>query len=437
MVPVNQKKQATIQELYSLFLQYPRITTDSRNCPPESIFFAWKGGRFDGNEYAGQALAAGCRYAVIDDPRYDEGEQTVLTDDVLKTLQLLATHHRKAMNLPVIAVTGTNGKTTTKELLAAVLSAGFKILYTEGNLNNSIGVPLTLLRLNRGHEMAVIEMGASHPGDIRELVEIARPDYGIITNAGRAHLEGFGSYGNVLATKGELYDYLRRTPGRIFIKKENEALQSIAQGLEQITYGQEESAFVSGQILRSDPFLTLQWRKQGGEVHTLQTQLIGDYNMDNVLAAVTAGCYFNLPPACINRAIEAYAPSNNRSQLKETANNTVIIDAYNANPDSMKAALHNFASMDRPAKAIILGDMFELGTAGDALHNEIVQYIRQQRFDKVFLCGEHFSAVGKDFPTYPATEELVEALRRQPLKGYHILVKGSRAMALEKVVEFL
>ena len=353
----------SIIDLYDLFIHNPQITTDSRNCPKGSIFFALKGDKFDGNQYAGKALASGCVYAVIDNPDYYIGERTILVDNVLKTLQQLAHHHRKVLGLPIIGITGTNGKTTTKELLAAVLSTKFNLLYTEGNFNNHIGVPLTLLRLTHDHEMAVIEMGASHPGD---------PNYGIITNVGRAHLEGFGSFEGVIRTKGELYDYIRRSKGKIFIKKENEYLQSIAKGIEQITYGNGDDAFASGQVVSCDPFLVFNWKQQG-KLHTVETHMIGSYNLDNVLAAVAVGRFFKIPAERISRAIAAYEPTNNRSQFKKTDNNELIIDAYNANPSSMKVALDNFITMPVQPKAIILGDMRELGPTSDELHAEVVE----------------------------------------------------------------
>ena len=386
----------SIIDLYDLFIHNPQITTDSRNCPKGSIFFALKGDKFDGNQYAGKALASGCVYAVIDNPDYYIGERTILVDNVLKTLQQLAHHHRKVLGLPIIGITGTNGKTTTKELLAAVLSTKFNLLYTEGNFNNHIGVPLTLLRLTHDHEMAVIEMGASHPGDIKELVDIVHPNYGIITNVGRAHLEGFGSFEGVIRTKGELYDYIRRSKGKIFIKKENEYLQSIAKGIEQITYGNGDDAFASGQVVSCDPFLVFNWKQQG-KLHTVETHMIGSYNLDNVLAAVAVGRFFKIPAERISRAIAAYEPTNNRSQFKKTENNELIIDAYNANPSSMKVALDNFITMPVQPKAIILGDMRELGPTSDELHAEVVEQIKKGQFDKVFLCGEHFSKVGKEF----------------------------------------
>lgn len=426
----------SIIDLYDLFIHNPQITTDSRNCPKGSIFFALKGDKFDGNQYAGKALASGCVYAVIDNPDYYIGERTILVDNVLKTLQQLAHHHRKVLGLPIIGITGTNGKTTTKELLAAVLSTKFNLLYTEGNFNNHIGVPLTLLRLTHDHEMAVIEMGASHPGDIKELVDIVHPNYGIITNVGRAHLEGFGSFEGVIRTKGELYDYIRRSKGKIFIKKENEYLQSIAKGIEQITYGNGDDAFASGQVVSCDPFLVFNWKQQG-KLHTVETHMIGSYNLDNVLAAVAVGRFFKIPAERISRAIAAYEPTNNRSRFKKTENNELIIDAYNANPSSMKVALDNFITMPVQPKAIILGDMRELGPTSDELHAEVVEQIKKGQFDKVFLCGEHFSKVGKEFSPFATTEAMTEELRRQPLKGYHILIKGSHSMGLEKLADIL
>ena len=426
----------SIIDLYDLFIHNPQITTDSRNCPKGSIFFALKGDKFDGNQYAGKALASGCVYAVIDNPDYYIGERTILVDNVLKTLQQLAHHHRKVLGLPIIGITGTNGKTTTKELLAAVLSTKFNLLYTEGNFNNHIGVPLTLLRLTHDHEMAVIEMGASHPGDIMELVDIVHPNYGIITNVGRAHLEGFGSFEGVIRTKGELYDYIRRSKGKLFIKKENEYLQSIAKGIEQITYGNGDDAFASGQVVSCDPFLVFNWKQQG-KLHTVETHMIGSYNLDNVLAAVAVGRFFKIPAERISRAIAAYEPTNNRSQFKKTENNELIIDAYNANPSSMKVALDNFITMPVQPKAIILGDMRELGPTSDELHAEVVEQIKKGQFDKVFLCGEHFSKVGKEFSPFATTEAMVEELRKQPLKGYHIFIKGSHSMGLEKLADIL
>ncbi|MDR0757534.1 MAG: UDP-N-acetylmuramoyl-tripeptide--D-alanyl-D-alanine ligase, partial [Tannerella sp.] len=332
---------------------------------------------------------------------------------------------------------GTNGKTTTKELLASVLSASYRLFYTHGNLNNHIGVPLTLLRLTRDHEMAVVEMGANHPDEIRMLAEMARPDYGIITNVGYAHLEGFGSFDGVLRAKGELYDYLRKTNGKVFIHKENEYLQKIACGLEQISYGESDDAFVSGRTTGCHPFFTLEWKQQKGRTHKIATRLAGDYNLCNVLAAIAVGCYFNVPAEAINRAIAGYEPSNNRSQWKETKLNTLIVDAYNANPSSMDAALNNFASLPVAPKAVILGDMLELGAESRRLHAVIVEKLKSCTFDKVFLCGSRFADAGSIFPCFPDVDALKNHLANHPLKGCLILIKGSHGIHLERIVEDL
>ena len=425
-----------LNELYELFLHHEKITTDSRHCPANSLFFALKGERFDGNQYAAKALEAGAAYAIIDNPEYLSGDRMILVDNVLDCLQQLAHRHRKALGIPVIGITGTNGKTTTKELLASVLATKFNVLATEGNLNNQIGVPLTLLRMNPDHEIAVVEMGASHPGDIDELVHIVAPNYGLITNVGCAHLEGFGSFEGVLHTKGELYDYLRHTNGKIFINQENKDLMGIAHGLEQITYGQYEGAFAVGHVVESNPFLTFDWKQQG-KIHVVETHLVGAYNIDNVLAAVAVGRYFKIPAERISRAIAAYEPTNNRSQYKKTERNDLIIDAYNANPTSMKAALDNFASLPVHPKAVVLGDMLELGKTSDELHSRIIRQLQAKAFDKVYLCGQHFARTADGFPSFTTTEELIAALRQDKLEGYHILIKGSHSMGLENVVELL
>ena len=395
-----------LNELYELFLHHEKITTDSRHCPANSLFFALKGERFDGNQYAAKALEAGAAYAIIDNPEYLSGDRMILVDNVLDCLQQLAHRHRKALGIPVIGITGTNGKTTTKELLASVLATKFNVLATEGNLNNQIGVPLTLLRMNPYHEIAVVEMGASHPGDIDELVHIVAPNYGLITNVGCAHLEGFGSFEGVLHTKGELYDYLR------------------------------EGAFAVGHVVESNPFLTFDWKQQG-KIHVVESHLVGAYNIDNVLAAVAVGRYFKIPAERISRAIAAYEPTNNRSQYKKTERNALIIDAYNANPTSMKAALDNFASLPVHPKAVVLGDMLELGKTSDELHSGIVRQLQAEAFDKVYLCGQHFARTADSFPSFTTTEELIAALRQDKLEGYHILIKGSHSMGLENVVELL
>lgn len=426
----------SISELYELFIHHPKVTTDSRNCPKGSIFFALKGEKFDGNQYASKALDAGCDYAVIDNPDCYINKRTILVDNVLQTLQQLAHRHRKVIGLPIIGITGTNGKTTTKELLAAVLSSKYNLLYTEGNLNNQIGVPLTLLRLNHDHEMAVIEMGASHPGDIKELVDIVQPNYGLITNVGRAHLEGFGSFENIIRTKGELYDYIRHTHGKIFIKQENEFLRGIANGIEQITYGHSNDSFAWGNVVACDPFLCFEWQQQG-KVHTVETHLIGSYNIDNVLAAVAVGRYFKIPAERISRAIASYEPTNNRSQLKKTERNELVIDAYNANPSSMKVAIDNFAQMNGSPKAVILGDMKELGPTSVQLHQEVIDQLKGLKIDKILLCGDEFAKTDNSFDTFANQKALTDYLGSHPLEGYQILIKGSHSMELEKIAEWL
>lgn len=425
-----------ITDIYELFLHSSNVTTDSRNCPKNSMFFALKGDKFDGNQYAARALEAGCSYAIIDNPDYKSGERTILVEDSLKTLQQLALRHRKMVGCPIIGITGTNGKTTTKELLAAVLSTKYNVLYTEGNLNNHIGVPLTLLRLTHDHEMAVIEMGASHPGDIKELVDIVHPNYGIITNVGRAHLEGFGSFEGVIKTKGELYDYIRRTKGTLFIDKGNSYLTEMAKGIDQVAYGADQSAFAWGRVKDSNPFLTLEWCQQG-KIHTVETHLIGDYNLNNALAAIAVGRYFKIPAERISRAISSYIPSNNRSQMMKTERNQLIVDAYNANPSSMEAALENFGNMNASAKAVILGDMLELGETSDALHAEVIERLKKMNIDTVLLCGDHFSRTNHSFHSFENKEELAAWLKANPLNGYHILIKGSHGIGLQTLVDLL
>lgn len=426
-----------IDLIYKRFREYPIITTDTRNCPEGSIFIALKGDRFNGNKFALQALESGSSYAIIDEKEYDNGDsRLILVDDCLKTLQALARHHRRIMNIPVIAITGTNGKTTTKELTAAVLTKKYNVLYTKGNLNNHIGVPLTLLQMTEEHDIAVIEMGANHPGEIKTLAEIAEPNFGIITNIGKAHLEGFGSFEGVIKTKGELYDYIRRTGGKIFLHNENSILKDLSHGIEAIVYGEAERLYVNGRVIGNDPFLSFLW-KHGtytGEVHS---KLIGTYNLANALAAVAIGCFFNVGNRAISEALNEYEPQNNRSQLKDTAFNHIIIDAYNANPTSMSAALKNFHDMKVGNKTLILGDMFELGETSLKEHKQIVDLINGLHFDKVILAGELFSQIESDYTTLPDTESLLSYLKEYPVRNSYILIKGSRGMALEKCIELL
>ena len=432
-----------IETLYRCFLSCDCVTTDSRNCPPNSLFIALKGASFNGNAFAAQAIEAGSRYAVIDEPAYlPEGDaRYLLVPDCLQALQQLANYHRRQLATPIIGITGTNGKTTTKELIAAVLKRQRHILYTEGNLNNAIGVPLTLLRLKPEHELAVVEMGASHPGDIKELVDIAEPDYGLITNVGKAHLQGFGSLEGVIRTKGELYDFLRaKGDATLFIDHDNPYLQAIAQGMQRVEYGREgdEGVAVSGRITGNSPFLALSWRAAGHEEeHSVQTHLIGEYNFCNVLAAIAIGCYFGIEPQEIDTALTTYIPTNNRSQLMQTAHNTLIIDAYNANPTSMMAALNNFEHMQAAQKMVILGDMRELGAESAAEHQRIADYLSRCGFSQVVLVGSEFAAAHHAYPTYPDVEALKEELTRHQPQGATILIKGSNGIHLNRIIELL
>ncbi|MCL1938998.1 MAG: UDP-N-acetylmuramoyl-tripeptide--D-alanyl-D-alanine ligase [Candidatus Azobacteroides sp.] len=428
-----------IPQLYEIFQRHPVITTDSRHCPAGSIFFALKGGQFDGNDYIEQALASGAAYAVGDSDRLPNEKRIIPTDDALQTLQLLANYHRKLMPVQVIAITGTNGKTTTKELTAAALSSKYPTLYTQGNLNNHIGVPLTLLQLKREHEWAVIEMGANHPGEIQALCQIADPDYGLITNIGKAHLEGFGSLEGVVRTKTELYEYLREKGGIVFGNLDNPILRFFYDYLSMVYYGTSPDAFIRGKIVASAPTLQLEWQK-GEERNEIVTHLAGDYNFENVLAAICIASYLGVEKEKINRAIVQYIPANYRSQNYSTGKNELIIDAYNANPDSMRAALQYFDSLNVSPKMVILGEMRELGDSGEEEHKKLIGELLTQKIDQVFLVGEIFQ---KCAPTdcgwqlFSQTEDLITYLKNVSVAGYHILMKGSRGNQLEKTIPLL
>ena len=430
-----------LSALYQIFLDCQLVTTDSRNCPEGSLFIALKGESFNGNAFAGKALETGCAYAVIDESEYAiEGDQRyIFVDDCLQTLQQLANYHRRQLGTRVIGITGTNGKTTTKELISAVLSQSHNILYTLGNLNNHIGVPSTLLRLKAEHDLAVIEMGANHPGEIKFLSEIVEPDCGIITNVGKAHLEGFGSFEGVIKTKGELYDFLRKKEGStVFIHHDNAYLMNIAGGVNLIPYGTEDDLYVNGRIIGNSPYLTFEWKAgKDGKSYQVQTQLIGEYNFPNALAAITIGRFFGVEDAKINEALAGYTPQNNRSQLKKTDDNTLIIDAYNANPTSMMAALQNFRNMTVKKKMLILGDMRELGAESAAEHRKIVDFLQECSFEKVLLVGEQFTATHPPYHTYANAQEVIKELQTEKPKDYTILIKGSNGIKLSTVVEFL
>ena len=425
-----------IEEIYSRFKECSGVTTDSRKCGPGLMFFALKGERFDGNEFVRGALEQGCPYAVMDNADlYDDTDsRMILVDNVLRTLQQVAAFHRKQLGTLVIGITGTNGKTTTKELTNAVMSTTYNVLCTQGNLNNSIGVPLTVLGLKPEQEYAIVEMGASHPGDIRELVEISQPDYGLITNVGKAHLLGFGSFEGVKRTKGELYDWMREHGGTAFVNRDNEHLQQMCAGLPLIEYGKpgQEGLLVEGEVLECNPFVKFRWRSKGGEWHIVQTNLIGAYNVDNALAAITVGLHFGVSEEKALDAVANYRPQNNRSQLTETGRNHLVVDAYNANPTSMAAALENFSMIKAENKMLILGDMRELGEVSQAEHRRIVEEIRNYGFTDVWLVGEEFAqaASGSEFRLFADVEAVKDALRNEQVNGYTILIKGSNSIGL-------
>ncbi len=425
-----------IEQLYQHFAVCTSVTTDSRNCPEGSLFFALKGESFDGNKFALSSLEKGCRYAVVDDPQYAIDGRFLLVENCLEALQQLAKEHRLRLGTPIVGITGTNGKTTTKELIAAVLSKKYNTLFTQGNLNNHIGVPLTLLGLKPEHEMAVVEMGANHPGEIKTLANIACPDFGIITNVGKAHLEGFGSFEGVIRTKGELYDYIRENRGSLFVNLDNPILNDLSATITREGYAlSSEEAAVKGRIISDGPFLKLVWKKDDEAAeYTVNTNLIGEYNAENVLAAICIGSHFGVTPEQINEALEAYQPTNNRSQFKKTDKNELIIDAYNANPTSMNASVTNFRHIKADKKAVILGDMFELGDQSEEEHTKIVALLKECGFDKVFLVGERFGAISSDFIKFAETTSLMEYLEQNPMTGYTVLVKGSHGMRLDKCV---
>ncbi len=438
-----------IQELYQLYLQHPEVTTDSRNCPEGSIFIALKGASFDGNKFARAALDKGCSYAIIDEKEYDDAtdDRIILVDDCLLTYKELAREHRRQFDIPVIGITGTNGKTTTKELLSAVLAEKYNVMHTEGNFNNDVGVPKTLLRLNNEHDIAVVEMGASHVGDIKKLVDYVEPTCGLITNVGRAHLQGFGSFEGVMQTKGELYDYLKANRALVFLNTANEHLLDMARQRKLdniISYGQDRQAQVWGEAVGCDPFLKLRWGSSLPNLPSptslwkVTTHLIGIYNLDNVLAAITVGLHFGVSAEQICHALESYVPSNNRSQFVETDHNRLIEDAYNANPTSMAAAIDNFKriSMAQP-KMAILGDMRELGDVSGEEHQKIADMLKASDIDTVWLVGEEFAKTSCSFRKFKNVEEVKAAIAAEQPAGYCILVKGSNSIHLSQLTKEL
>lgn len=438
----------TTEALYPIYLEHRVISTDSRKITDKCLFFALSGENFDGNEYALEAIEKGAAFAIVDDDTLPTHPQLLLVDDVLLTLQELAALHRLKLSTPVIAITGTNGKTTTKELTAAVLSTTFNILYTEGNLNNHIGVPLTLLRLREDHDFALIEMGASKPGDIDELCQIAQPNYGIITNIGEAHLEGFKSIVGVERTKGELFVWLREHEGKSIRKEDDERLERLSRGIPSVTYGTTQESVIQGYLRQQSDsiFLEFSWSAPSINISPQEqkTQLVGNYNLDNALVAISIGLFFGVDTNKIRKAIANYQPNNIRSQLIETSrNNTLIADAYNANPSSMKTAILNFISISsNKQKLMILGDMNELGQASIDGHQVIYDIIQDYKKSggKILFCGPIWSDLLRNLEelTFPNVVDLSSYIKsNQELAKHLILVKGSNGVKLDQILPLL
>jgi UDP-N-acetylmuramoyl-tripeptide--D-alanyl-D-alanine ligase len=429
----------SIEELYEIFLKNPKISTDSRMIEKGCLFFALKGEKFNGNKFAVGALDNGAAYSIIDEIEYQTDKRCLFVDDVLSTLQELSHYHREQLGIPILAITGTNGKTTTKELVAAVLSKKFQTAFTQGNLNNHIGVPLTLLSMSSSTEFGVVEMGANHPGEIAQLCKIALPDYGLITNVGYAHLEGFGSFEGVKNTKAELYRFIEKSGGRIFINASSADLVGMAGKVSKIYYkmGKKEEG-LEGELIESSPFMTFRVKFPKGWLY-FKTHLIGDYNLENALASVCIGSYFGVEPVEIQNAIENYQPSNNRSQYMITERNRLLMDAYNANPTSMKAALISFSKTDATSKAVILGDMWELGESSLEEHQNIIDLVASLRFSLVLLTGEQFSKCKfpGHFHVFANNLLLTNYLEESRPSGLFFLIKGSRGMKLESVTDKL
>jgi len=427
-----------IEKIYKLYTEFPDVVTDSRKIKKNSIFFGLKGEKFNGNEFAAEALKRGAAYAVIDDEKFVQPGKTILVENVLKTLQSLANIHRKKLEIPVLAVTGSNGKTTTKELIAAVLSKKFNVSFTRENFNNHIGLPLTLLSMTRETTMGIVEMGANHPGEISLLCSIADPDYGIITNIGRAHLEGFGSFEKVIKTKGELYDYLKNKKGIIFYNQDNTILSRlIGNYAKKVSYGQNDRNFLCEPVYKP-PFIEARVHFPG-KLLCISTNLTGSYNFENIMAAISVGNFFGVEPEQIRDAIQDYTPENNRSQLIEKKGMIIVMDAYNANPTSMKASIQSFVSDFSNPRCLILGDMLELGPYSEWEHNEIIKEISNHLFKEVFLIGQEFSKAAKNlqYRTFSNTDIFCRYIQQNTLTDCSILIKGSRALQLEKVIAYL
>ena len=427
------------EQLYELFKESTGIATDSRTVSKGQMFFALWGENYNGNKFASEALEKGALCAVIDDPLF-ESEKTILVDDCLNELQSLATHHRKEMKVPVLAISGTNGKTTTKELLAAIISKKLKIHYTKGNLNNHIGVPLTILSAPEGTQMMIIELGANHIGEIRTLCLIARPDFGIITNIGTAHIEGFGSFEGVVKAKTELYEYLRKVNGVALFNDKNPLLtEKIFRNVNRaVPFSDPTGVELLVEQVPSEMNIELKATYQH-HTYNIKTNLFGSYNMENLKAAIATGLFFDVEMKDIVDAVENYRPANNRSEVKKTKNNTLICDAYNANPTSMHLALKAFGEIVAENKMVILGDMFELGEKSEEEHRKIVEELLSYNFSKSVLVGPVFHKVSakSGIKSFHDKVRLIEYLTSEPVKGRTILIKGSRRMGLEKIYDLL
>ena len=427
-----------IERLYSHFLKHPKICTDSRKEAEGAIFFALSGETFNGNRFAKAALEHGAALAVVDDPDIldEQDSRFFFVPNVLKALQDLAHWHRKKFQIPLLGITGTNGKTTTKELIHSVLKTEKEVIFTLGNLNNHIGVPVTLLSLKPTTEIAVVEMGANHPGEIEALCQIANPTHGIITNIGKAHLEGFGSYEGFIKTKNELYESIRNSEGTVFVNQNDPLLLKLSEGINRITYG--EHAEISGELMDSKPFLRIKWDSEI-ETQDIQTKLYGNYNFNNAMAAIAVGKQFGISGKNIKLGLEDYTPKNNRSQVIKTDRNTIILDAYNANPGSMPLAIETFYTQGFDNKVLILGDMFELGKDSVKEHQRIIDLMKDRDFKQVILVGKDFFSITKDknYTAFKTTEETAVYLENQKLSGNTILIKGSRGMQLETLVQYL
>lgn len=431
----------TIPQLYQQYLAHPIICTDTRKIIDGSLFFALKGAHFNANTFAQKALESGAAFAIIDEAEYKTEDRFILVDDVLTTLQELAKYHRQQLNIPVIGLTGSNGKTTTKELILSVLSTKFKTQATKGNLNNHIGVPLTLLELKAETEIAIIEMGANHQKEIEMLCQICLPTHGLITNVGKAHLEGFGGFEGVKKGKGELYDYLESAGGITFINQDNEHLTQTASARdfkEIVFYGASKNNYISGELIANNPFLEVKWCFQNEE-HEVKSQLTGIYNFENILVAVAIGKHFGLSADEINQGIAGYAPQNSRSQIIKTEKNTVIGDYYNANPSSMVVAIENISKLNADKKVLILGDMFELGEEASLEHEMVLQKALSYHFDQVIFIGEEFFKLNEltDAFFFKTTKEAVLELQKNPISNALVLLKGSRSMQLESLMSLL